>query len=803
MLELMAALVQGGTTLILDRQNALDLEWLSNRVRECTAFHCPPALLKSLAEYVEHEEKIEVFSNIQLVWYGGDAFEYESIELLHRVFPNARVATAYGTTEIFGLSHCHFYTRGSTSKQVLIGKPVGSMTQLLLDPDGAPAVDGQVGELYIGGPRLALEYYSQPELSEEKFPLIEGERYFSTGDFARLDADGNLQYLQRTDDQLKVRGIRIDLREVNFHIRSHDAVKESVVIAKDDAGGSKELHAFVVLNDGEEKDVGSIRKYLISVLPDYMVPASVRILDKFPYTENFKIDKKSLEKLEIEASAPEIPGVDEATSGLSKLWYEAGKIVATSKEDNFFEIGGNSMSAIALVSAVKRELGLQIEVADIYRCPTLALQAELLSEKAHNKASSLAGSEVRGSYAQVGLFFREMFEQRDKSITCTRYVIREEGFDDDLLRKSLAILIGRHKTLRTTVRPSKGNLKLTLQDPSSEEQVLMERLPGLWSVSGNSGARKFIKQDYKFNLGKGPLLAALCCQLDTGGELLQLSAHHIAADDNSTGRIAKDFVDIYNALLKQEEVCLVPVRSEYDAFLLDQQGRADSGSYVQRAENIAERLLEALEKISARPLIQSASECGNPLDFSLVLDKGRCTGSAFIDVVSAFSWVLYQNFGREEFVFCAHVAMRRDSDQDPQVGMFVNLVPVFLSVNPAHSFEEHSAQVQKDFERAMSDSDVPYELIIHSREDLRRLGRFPFDGFVNELRFEDEYPSGFEAVTIPRSFSTDGGEISLSLIRTCEELALKLESPDFKGGSPVLESLAKQTAETLYGLDRA
>ncbi|WP_226663475.1 non-ribosomal peptide synthetase [Microbulbifer aggregans] len=802
MLELMAALVHGGTTLILDRKNALDLEWLSARVRACTAFHCPPALLKSLAEYVESEVGIEAFSNIQLVWYGGDSFEYRSIEMLQRVFPNARVATAYGTTEIFGLSHCHFYSRNSASSKVLIGEPVGSMTQLLLDPKGAPVGDGQVGELYIGGPRLALEYYGQPDLNKEKFPCIDGERYFSTGDFAQLDTEGNLEYLQRTDDQLKVRGIRIDLREINFHLRSHESVKESVIIAKDDGGGSKELHAFVILVDEAISGVDVIRKFLVSALPDYMIPSSITALEKFPYTENFKIDKKSLGSLEVKTSAPEISGVDKTTSKIARLWFESGKVVAASADDNFFEVGGNSMSAIALVSAIKRELHLRIEVADIYRYPTLKRQAEFLSAKGRESSLGLSESEARGSFAQVGLFFREMFERRDKSITCTRYVIRSEGFDDDLIRKSLVILIDRYKTLRTTVKPSKGSLQLTLQEPPSEDGVLMERLPGVWSLSGGSEVRAFIKQDYKFNLGRGPLLAALCCQLDTGGDLLQLSAHHIAADDNSTGRIAKDFIDIYNALLKGEDLSLVPVESEYDDFLLDQQDRADSGFYDQRAKEIGERLLFSLERISNKPLIASVAGSESQLDFSIVLDQVRSAGASFVDVVSAFSWVLYHSFGRENFVFCAHVAMRRDSDEDPQVGMFVNLVPVFLTVNPANDFERHSDQVRKDFEYAMSNSDVPYELIIHSQEDLRRLGRFPFDGFVNELRFEDKYPEGYQAAIIPRSFSTDGGEISLSLIRTCERVELKLESPGFEGGKRFLAGLAEKTAETLYGVDR-
>ncbi|WP_428241878.1 AMP-binding protein [Gynuella sp.] len=788
MLELMSALVQGGTTLILERQKALDLNWLAQQASQCTAFHCPPALLKNLSEHIEQMTDQSAFSNIQLVWYGGDVFSRQSIDRLHRVFPNARVATAYGTTEIFGLSHCYFYHRTQADEKVLIGKPVGAMEQLLLKPDRMPAETGEPGELYLGGSRIAMEYYQQPELTTEKFPVINGRRYFYTGDFASMDESGNLQYLQRTDSQVKIRGIRIDLGEIDYHLNAHERVKEAAVIAKEDDHGDKTLHGFVVFHNPDTDNLKTIREHLLAVLPDYMVPTSLTELEHLPYTENFKIDRKALTGHQTEPVSSPQSFKDPLTSQLAFYWQQTAHISPASDQDHFFEIGGNSMSAIVLASTLSRDFNISVEVADIYRAPTLAGQSHLINELNQTAASTIT-NELHGCLAQVGLFFRELLEHRDASITCTRYITRPAGFDDDLLKKALAMLIERYRTLRTSVTPAAGHLKLTFMDPPDESDMIVNRIPGIWSLQDQRDIPTVAKQTFKFNLRKGPLIAASCCQLDSGEELLQLTVHHIAADDNSTGRLAEDLIRIYDALLNNRAMVLQPLRSVYDDYLAEQQKRLDSGQYDKPARDIAQKLLQQLDDNEANPLIKTDNHLTTPLFDIASLKSGMAGSYSFTDVVAAMSWAFYHQFGRNRFVFCAHVALRRDTEDNPQVGMFVNLLPVFLSVNPEHNERRHAEQTRHEFEQAMGNSDVPYELILRSQEKLRRLGRYPFDGFVNELRFEDEYPNGYNNVVVQRAFATDGHEISMSLIRSPDGDAIKLESPAFDDGQNILHQL--------------
>jgi len=795
MLELMAPLVAGGTSLILDKAKALNVDWLKQQAEQCTAFHCPPALLKTFAEHVDyHYPANRSLDGVRLVWYGGDTFPVETIACLQRVFPQAQIGTAYGATEIFGLSHCYLYPRHSLPQAVLIGKPVGSISQLLLGADGQPVVQGIEGELFMGGPRVAAAYWQRPELTAEKFPVIANQRYFATGDFARLTAEGDLEFLQRQDTQVKIRGIRIELGEVEYHLHALPAVKSAVVIAKEDGQGSKALCGFVVLHAGEVLTVAGIRQVLAEKLPDYMVPHTLFILDELPYTENFKIDRKALADYQAQiVPTAEIAGF---AAKIAALWQEAANVSPQTIDDNFFDIGGNSLSAILLASLLSREIGTAVEVADIYRNPQLSQQSEqfsrLLQGESKQQLSHDAGvkNSSVGALAQLGLFFRELFERRSASITCTRYVTRQEGFDDELLRRSLQQLIERYKTLRTAVKPASGQLQLVLLNVPSLEDVSLVRNPGLWKINEQGEGQLLGKQSHRFNLRTGPLITAICSRLNTGEDLLQLTAHHIAADDNSMGRLAVDFIHIYDALLHQQSPQLQPISAEYDEFLVDQQQRLAVGSYDQQALVIGQRLEGLLPHIIDNPIVIPQQDVTESLSYNQALPAGVAKAASFTDVVAALSLAFNTLFGRTDFVFCAHVALRRDAPNAPRVGMFVNLLPVFTGVNNEHGVAEHARRTKRDFDEAMMASDVPYELILKKTETLRRLGRYPFDGFVNELRFEDHYPEGYSDVIIQRAFATDGHEISLSLIRSLHGDELKLESPAFADGLTTLQKLA-------------
>lgn len=788
MLELLAPLVVGGTSLLLDRSQALSLDLLKVNAGRCTAFHCPPALLRKLADHIEESyPPAEYPSRVRLVWYGGDTFSAHHIEKLHKVFPNAMIGTAYGCTEIFGLSHCYIYSRRSAVKKVLIGKPVDSIKQTILNSEGRPVREGDEGQIYLAGSRIAAEYWQQNDLTAQKFVEIDGERHYATGDFGRLDADGNLEFLQRRDSQVKIRGIRIEMGEIEFHLYKLPDVKEAVALAVGTEQGEKELRAYIVARQGAALDINGLRTELETCLPEYMVPAQIVLLDAFPVTENFKVDKKALAEYSPKLREGEF---DNATAKkVAAIWKRVTGRQPENSESNFFKTGGDSLSAAQLAALLGREFGRVVEVAEVYRAPVFKAQVQLFETRpitaagqATESSDPVAGDLV-ATQAQKGLIFRELIGSKHASITCTRYIRRAEEFDPGLTKKALAELIKRYPTLNTHIRFDRRQIKLVKGAAVDESVIEVIRNPEVWTLE--SGQKNSLtKASQKFDIKKDPLIKALISNMDDGSQIMQLTAHHIAADDNSMGRLAGDFVEIYDALLSRRQINLPPVQQGYREFARDQYERIQEGVYHRQAGVIGKRLLEYLPVCQNSPLLNLNNWTNHQAfsyDIAVPAEVAVLCGLKFTEYVAALSWAIHKRFGRDKMVFCAHVALRRDSDDAPRVGMFVNLLPLFTGVDPQHSPREHVLRTQGDLDEAMSRSDIPYELILSEQRELKTLGRFPFDAFVNELRFDNMYPAGYEDVVIPRAFATDANEISMSLVRQPHGESIKLECPDVNG----------------------
>lgn len=795
MLELLGPLVVGGTSLILDRAAALNFDELYEWARKCTAFHCPPALLKRFSEYLQSQGSAHYMENIGVVWYGGDTFSIDAIKLLQQVFPAARVGTAYGCTEIFGLSHVHWYMRDPAPEKVLIGKPVGEMRQLLLDANRNPVAAGEEGEILLGGNRVAAEYWQRPDLNAEKFVQVDGVRYYLTGDFGRLDETGSLQYMERRDAQVKIRGIRIELGEVEQLLFKSASLKDAVVLAFDLESGERELRAFVVFNDGVMADVSGLRDKLREIAPDYLMPAMIQVLDAVPLTENFKVDRKALMEFrqeQTQSAALE----DELARQVAELWLKAARVTVRSSHDNFFDVGGNSLTAALLATILGREFKRRVEVADIYRMPVLAEQCQWLRQAPVVVNRTEASGPIYAAEGQKGLIFRELFEKRDGSITCTRYIKSEVGFDDQLLRKAMLQLVERYPTLCTNIKFEKRNMLLVDHAVTDESTFSIKRKAGVWSVTG-VGAPALEKHSLRFDVKGGPLIAGIISKLVDGTELLQLTAHHIAADDNSMGRLAKDFIALYDALVKHSCARLAEVNARYEDFVVDQRTRIESGEFNDVIGKISQQLERHHQKFLNEPLLQQADP-GKSLALERPIEHREIAFSVY---VAALAWAMSRCFGRHQFVFCVHAALQRDSDEDPRVGMFVNLLPLFLSLDVDGNASQCLQRTKEAFEQAMMRSSVPFEQLLASSESLRRLGHYPFDAFVNELHFGDQYQPGYSDVIVPRNFSSGTREISMSVLHLAGATSVKFESPNFGAGESMLENLSDEINAFLNQVD--
>src|SRR4029079_1888027 len=264
-----------------------------------------------------------------------------------------------------------------------IGQPIPDLRLHVLDAELEPVPIGVVGELYVGGPGLAVGYLNRPELTEQRFvpdPFVGGERLYRTGDLARRLRDGEVEYIGRADQQVKVRGFRIELGEIEAALSRHSQVRQAAVVVRDDGAGSRQIVAYLVADQRDPHSPAHLRSHLRAMLPEYMVPAAFVFLDTLPLTSNNKVDARALPEPAQEVTTSAVP--DEPRTmiefQLLALWRQVLGDDALGTHDNFFDRGGHSLLAVELVSRIEQVFGRKLPLATLFQAPAVAQMAELL-----------------------------------------------------------------------------------------------------------------------------------------------------------------------------------------------------------------------------------------------------------------------------------------------------------------------------------------------------------------------------------------------------------------------------------------
>jgi amino acid adenylation domain-containing protein len=360
------------------------------RSQQITTLHFVPSMLGAFLQ----EPGIEQCSSLRRVICSGEAF---SSELQQRFFERSMAAlhNLYGPTEA-SIDVTAWECRAEKAPvAVPIGKPIGNTQVYILDQYLHPVPIGVAGELHIGGVGLARGYLNRPELTEEKFianPFSDqpGDRLYKTGDLARYLPDGNIEFLGRIDNQVKIRGYRIELGEIEAILAQHPAIQQAVVLAREDTPGDKRLAAYVVTGNGTDPSAQDLRSYLQHKLPEYMVPSAFVFLDSLPLTANGKLDRRRLPfpkqirpELEGGLAAPQT----EVEKTIASIWQDLLELESVGLEDNFFDVGGNSLHLIQLERKLRETFGPKISILDLFKNPTVSSLAEYL-QPAQSEATS-------------------------------------------------------------------------------------------------------------------------------------------------------------------------------------------------------------------------------------------------------------------------------------------------------------------------------------------------------------------------------------------------------------------------------
>jgi len=402
--EIWGALLHGGRLVILPQQTVLSAQALAREIRDwrITAMFVTTALFNQLSR-----EAPEIFRPVRCLLFGGEAANPACVRDVLKNGPPSRLLHVYGPTEATTFTTRHEVREvEADAASIPIGRPIANTELYVLDELRQPVPMGVTGELYIGGDGLARGYLNRPELTAERFvphPFTNdvAARLYKTGDLVRYRADGNLEFVGRADGQVKLRGFRVELGEIETALNQHPGVRECAVAVFQDSSGDKRLAAYLVAKSASPTQE-ELRDFLRMKLPDYMVPSAFVFLSALPLNANGKVDRHALPAPEAARSGQKtfVAARNQMESQLIRIWEELLTVRPIGALDNFFDLGGHSLLAIRLLARIEKIFDKSIPVSAIFQSPTIAQLATILGERKAEHArpeSSIVEIQPRGS----------------------------------------------------------------------------------------------------------------------------------------------------------------------------------------------------------------------------------------------------------------------------------------------------------------------------------------------------------------------------------------------------------------------
>ncbi|MDJ0392785.1 amino acid adenylation domain-containing protein [Rhodococcus sp. G-MC3] len=711
-----------------------------------TVAHFVPSMLEVFAA----EPTAPRADDLRIVFASGEALPSSTARNLKSVLPDVRVINLYGPTEAAVDVTFHEFTDADTAS-VPIGIPVFNTAVYVLDGRLRPVAVGAVGELYLGGAQLARGYASRPDLTSDRFVAnpfsASGHRLYRTGDLVRWTTHGEIEYIGRTDFQVKLRGLRIELGEIESALLAIDSVSRAVVLVRDDR-----LVAYVVPASGATIDAGDIGASLSTALPDYMVPSAFVVLDEFPLGSAGKLDRKALPDPVFVAREFRAPA-SETEKVVAGVFAEVLGLELVGLDDDFFDLGGNSLVATQVVARVGGALDASVSVRLLFDASTVESFAGAVAELAGTGArppliAARRPTRIPLSLAQQRMWVLNNVDPESGAYNIPLAVRLTGALDVDALRGAVADVVARHEALRT-IYPADGDgpQQRILDAADVSFDLTPER------VDGEDDARRAVAS---LILGGFDVAAAVpvrvgLVELSPNEHVLALVVHHISADGASIAPLARDVMVAYSARSegRQPEWTDLPV--QYADFALWQRGVLGT---VDEAGSTAHDQLEfwietlqgspdTLDLPSDRPRPPNQSMQGRSVGFELdalshagLVQFSRDRGTSLFMVVHACVAVLLGRLsGSSDIVVGTPVAGRGAAELDELVGMFVNTLALRTQVDFGGTFSSLVDDVRAADLGAFGHADLPFEAIVDAVVPARVAARHPI--FQVALSFQN------------------------------------------------------------------
>ncbi|MCU0288771.1 MAG: amino acid adenylation domain-containing protein, partial [Acidobacteria bacterium] len=676
----------------------------------------------------------------------------------------------YGPSETHVVTALTLEPSGEIPQLPSIGKPVANTMIYILDNHMNIQPVGVSGELYIGGVQVGRGYLNNPELTAERFgpqitliklmtlmknkinksfsgvqgavfqksPLV----LYKTGDLARWlpdappaggGAGGVIEFLGRIDHQIKIRGFRVELGEIESQLLTHRIVKEAVVAAKKDNKGDGYLCAYIVPADDKEFTVPVLRQFLSGKLPDYMIPGYFVLLERLPLTPSGKVDQKALPQ----PGFSTVPGEYTAPHGdieekLAGIWSDLLGIekINISTTANFFAYGGHSLKATIMAARIHKELNIQLPLVEIFKKTTIKELSEYIKELTENKYISLEPAEKKEYYdlssVQKRLYVLRQLDEQGFNYNLPSVSLLEGNLDKNRLEKTFRYLLARHESLRTS-------FSMVGTQPVQEIHEQVEFAIEYYDSTGENGKnhtpRHFIHSFIRpFDLSMAPLLRASLIKMAEIQHILIVDMHHIITDGTSMDLFIKESLAFYAG----EE--LPPLKFQYKDYIQWQNSDRQKQSLRAQEQFWINQFAEEAAVLDwpldyPRPAVQRFE--GNAVAFELNLQvtqalkqMTRDTGATpYMVLLAIYNILLSKISGQEDVVVGTPVAARRHTDLERIIGMFVNTLALRNYPKGEKTFREFLIELKDTALQAFENQEYPFEDLVEKifiRRDLSR-----------------------------------------------------------------------------------
>jgi amino acid adenylation domain-containing protein/non-ribosomal peptide synthase protein (TIGR01720 family) len=736
--EMLTPLTTGGTLHLIDKKQMFDGDRLVTMMSKLNRFYGVPTVLAEIFQFVDPSQRELAFGGLQQIHTGAERVPSSLLHLIRECAPNAMIIVQYGPTETTILCTTQKYTADIAPSQMkgeILGKPLVGCVIYILDAQQVPVPVGVKGEMYIGGDAVAQGYHQRPDLTAEGFlenPFVPGLMY-KTGDFARWSDDGDIEFIGRADNQVKIKGHRIELGEVQTALSKVDKVNQAAVqVHKDDR---ENPYLVGYYNSSEEIPARELRKALEVEIPSYMVPQIMVFLDEFPVTPNGKIDHSKLPKPDLEADASDfVEPVGDIEKLLSEVWTSVLGMPKIGRFSNFYEIGGDSIKSIQVATRM-RQHGFAVKVSDILRYAVLSELAGYVEPLVQEIDQSAIEGPVFLGPIQAGFLYAEHPESHHFNQSVLLF--SKEPIDATAIQKSLDKLVEHHDALRMTFTMEEsqwqqynqgtGQLCKLEEHTLDKDQSIAEALEQIGSDIQSS-----------INLSEGPLVKAALVQAEDGDRLI-IVVHHLVVDGISWRIILEDLATLYGQFTMHQEPELPLKTDALQTWMSKLHSHANSEELLQQKTYWQEIEARGYDKIILdNPEGENGVDAVTSIEIKLDLDRtqllkekvNRAYTTEINDVLLSAVSLGFKNAFEQDRILVTLEGHGREElfdqvDITRTVGWFTSQFPLSIFVEDVANVGHHLVNVKEGLHNIPLKG-VGYEILRYLADD-EKVAELKFD----------------------------------------------------------------------------